>query len=275
MNEAVARRFTPTEQSWIARVELKSTASRGLFDRRTPLRRERLLSAIEFTYQSSRAPTALALLDGDCAYAEPCPRAPALSWGQPSPLAAPEERSSRWPSRHAGGPTSPSAWPRSRPRSSRKTSLRLLHHGRDLGDAPRRSLPLRSSSGASTHRRARERDDIRIFRLSRIRGVASQASPSTRFRRPRLRSSPVLQRPTGSLRAGLHRAGMGPRAGSTAGRASLRARRNVRAVAGADDAPDEDGIVFETVRGCAAALSWVLAWGIELASSGRSSWSRT
>ncbi|MDQ3319441.1 MAG: WYL domain-containing protein, partial [Actinomycetota bacterium] len=53
------------------------------------------LSAIEFTDQELGAlRTALALLDGEFAYAEPLRLAlQQLSWGQPSPLAVPEERS--------------------------------------------------------------------------------------------------------------------------------------------------------------------------------------
>src|ERR1700760_4614274 len=81
------------------------------------------LPPIAFTDEELAAlHTALQLLDGEFAYAEPLRLAlQQISWGRPSPLTTPEQSTvALGITGSAGGapPTSPSDWPRSRPPSS-------------------------------------------------------------------------------------------------------------------------------------------------------------
>ena len=108
------------------------------------------LPAIEFTDEELGAlQTALSLLDGEFAYAEPLRLAlQQLSWGKPSPLDAPEQRSRwRWRSpRPPAGASCRSGCRRSRPRSS----------------AARRSCSTTTRS-AATRRRQRKVDPYHLL----------------------------------------------------------------------------------------------------------------
>ena len=135
---------------------------------------------------------ALTLLDGEFAYAEPLRLAlQQISWGRPSPLRAPDQRSRR--ARHHGS--------RGRPRA-----VAAPGQGRDGDLPPTRRSPSTTTRWSATSVGARkvdpyhllfqggqfyllghshERDALRVFRLSRIRGKVAYATKAEHdFKRP-------------------------------------------------------------------------------------------
>jgi predicted DNA-binding transcriptional regulator YafY len=178
------------------------------------------------------ARTALQLLDGEFAYAEPLRLAlQQISWGRPSPLTRPCSARSR-----SGSPAPPaatrsrSAWRRSRRRSS----------------AARRSCSTTTRWSATTRRRkvdpyqllyqggqfyvvgrSHERDAIRVFRLSRIRGKVGYATKAEHdFQRPATSTrAPTPTASTGSSAIRSEPPRSGSRADRLADRASLRPLR--------------------------------------------------
>ena len=135
------------------------------------------LPAIEFSDQELGAlRTALALLDGEFAYAEPLRLAlQQLSWGKPSPLSAPEHQSVRLAMTASGGGRDLSQ------RLSkietaifrRKTILfEYYTMGRDAEEKRKVDPYHLLFQGGQFYLvgYAHERDAVRVFRLSRIRG---------------------------------------------------------------------------------------------------------
>ena len=151
------------------------------------------LPPIEFTDKELAAlHTALQLLDGEFAYAEPLRLAlQQISWGRPSPLRArPSSTRSRSesPARPAAT-TSRSVWPRSRPRSSgARRSCSTTTRWSATRWARRRVDPYQLLfQGGQFYLvgRSHERDAIRVFRLSRIRGKVGYATKAEHdFQRP-------------------------------------------------------------------------------------------
>ena len=230
------------------------------------------LSAIEFTDQELGAlRTALALLDGEFAYAEPLRLAlQQLSWGQPSPLAVPEERSvSLAITATAGGRDLSQRLAKIETAIFRRKMIVFDYYtmGRDAEETRRVDPYQLLFRGGRFYLigRARERDDIRIFRLSRIRGKVAYASKSEHdFSQPKdfdprvyaTRADWQLGEPVGSARVWV------------SSRVDWLVERHfghvgtVLPAAEADDAPEGDGIVFETPYADARLLiSWVLGLG--------------
>jgi len=230
------------------------------------------LSAIEFTDQELGAlRTALALLDGEFAYAEPLRLAlQQLSWGQPSPLAAPEERSvSLAITATAGGRDLSQRLAKIETAIFRRKTIVFDYYtmGRDAEETRRVDPYQLLFRGGRFYLigRARERDDIRIFRLSRIRGKVAYASKSEHdFGQPAdfdprqyaTRADWQLGEPVATARVWV------------SSRIDWLVERHfghvgtVVPAAEAYDAPDEDGIVFETPYADARLLvSWVLGLG--------------
>ena len=230
------------------------------------------LSAIEFTDQELGAlRTALALLDGEFAYAEPLRLAlQQLSWGQPSPLAAPEERSvSLAITATAGGRDLSQRLAKIETAIFRRKTIVFDYYtmGRDAEETRRVDPYQLLFRGGRFYLigRARERDDIRIFRLSRIRGKVAYASKSEHdFGQPAdfdprqyaTRADWQLGEPVATARVWV------------SSRIDWLVERHfghvgtVVPAAEAEDAPDEDGIVFETPYADARLLvSWVLGLG--------------
>ena len=151
------------------------------------------LPAIAFTDEEHAAlQTALSLLDGEFAYAEPLRLAlQQITWGRPSPLGlAGPARGRRWASpRRPAAPRCPRGWRRSTPRSTAASGS---------SSSTSRCSRARSRSAASTPtscstRRGQfylvgyshERDGVRVFRLSRIRGKVAYATKAEHdFQRP-------------------------------------------------------------------------------------------
>ena len=230
------------------------------------------LSAIEFTDQELGAlRTALALLDGEFAYAEPLRLAlQQLSWGQPSPLAAPEERSvSLAITATAGGRDLSQRLAKIETAIFRRKTIVFDYYtmGRDAEETRRVDPYQLLFRGGRFYLigRARERDDIRIFRLSRIRGKVAYASKSEHdFGQPAdfdprqyaTRADWQLGEPVATARVWV------------SSRIDWLVERHfghvgtVVPAAEAEDAPDEDGVVFETPYADARqVVSWVLSLG--------------
>ena len=230
------------------------------------------LPAIEFTDRELGAlRTALSLLDGEFAYAEPLRLAlQQLSWGQPSPLAAPEERSvSLAITATAGGRDLSQRLVKIETAIFRRKTIVFDYYtmGRDTEETRRVDPYQLLFRGGHFYLigRARERDDIRVFRLSRIRGKVAYASKSEHdFTPPKdfdprvyaTRADWQLGDPVGTARIWV------------SSRIDWLVERHFGHVgtvvpAGeADDAPEDDGIVFETPYSDRRLLvSWVLGLG--------------
>jgi proteasome accessory factor BC len=230
------------------------------------------LPAIEFTDQELGAlRTALALLDGEFAYAEPLRLAlQQLSWGRPSPLAAPEERSvSLAITATAGGRELSQRLSKIETAIFRRKTIVFDYYtmGRDTEETRRVDPYQLLFRGGRFYLigRARERDDIRIFRLSRIRGKVAYASKSEHdFAPPKdfdprhyaTRADWQLGDPVGTARVWV------------SSRIDWLVERHFGQVgssspaAESPDAPEPDGIVFETPYADGRLLvSWVLGLG--------------
>src|SRR2546423_1008157 len=141
------------------------------------------LPAIEFTDSELGAlRTALSLLDGEFAYAEPLRLAlQQLSWGKPSPLAEPENRSVALAvTAGAGGRELSQRLSKIETAIFRRKTIVFDYYtmGRDAQESRRvdpyhllfRGWPFAVVGWSQ------EREDVRVFRLSRIRGKVGYAS---------------------------------------------------------------------------------------------------
>src|SRR5215208_7033390 len=212
------------------------------------------LPAIEFTDQELGAlRTALALLDGEFAYAEPLRLAlQQLSWGQPSPLAAPEERSVALAvTASPGGRELSQRLAKSETAIFRRKTIVFDYYtmGRDVLETRRVDPYQLLFRGGRFYLigRSRERDDIRIFRLSRIRGKVAYATKSEHDFPPPEDFDPRVYASRADWRlVERHFGEVG----------------TVVPAAEAPDAPEDEGIVFETQYADSRLLiSWVLGLG--------------
>ena len=182
------------------------------------------LPPIEFTDTELGAlRTALSLLDGEFAYAEPLRLAlQQLSWGKPSPLAAPEQRSvALGVTAAAGGRELSQRLSKIETAIFRRKTILFDYYtmGRDAVESRRVDPYHLLFRGGQFYLvgHSHERDDVRVFRLSRIRGkvgYSSKASTTSRRRRTStLASTPPA--PTGSWASRWPPRGCGSRARST------------------------------------------------------------
>jgi len=229
------------------------------------------LPAIEFSdSELSSLRTALSLLDGEFAYAEPLRLAlQQLSWGRPSPLAAPEERSV------ALGVTA-AAGGRELSQRLSKIETAIFRHktivfdyytmGRDAQETRKVDPYHLLFRGGQFYLvgRSHEREAVRVFRLSRIRGKVAYSSKAEHdFGRPSdfdprvyaTRTDWQLGESVGTARVWL------------SDRIDWLVERHfghageIRPAADVEDAPD-DGIVFETSYAAPRQLvSWMLGLG--------------
>ena len=141
------------------------------------------LPSIEFTDSELGAlRTALSLLDGEFAYAEPLRLAlQQLSWGKPSPLAAPEHRSvALGVTAAAGGRELSQRLSKVETAIFRRKTIVFSYYtmGRDK-QSERKVDPyhlLFRGGQFYLVGYSHERDDVRVFRLSRIRGKVGYSS---------------------------------------------------------------------------------------------------
>src|SRR3954468_15701459 len=150
------------------------------------------LPAINFTdAELASLQTALALLDGEFAYAEPLRLAlQQLSWGRPSPLAAPDQRSvALGITASAGGHDLSQRLAKIETAIFRRKTITFAYYTmeRDALEERRIDPYQLVFQGGQFYLvgRAHERQAIRVFRLSRIRGKVAYASKAEHdFQRP-------------------------------------------------------------------------------------------
>src|SRR4051794_1021834 len=229
------------------------------------------LPAIEFTSEELGAlRTALTLLDGKFAYAEPLRLAlQQLSWGKPSPLGAPEERSvTMTMTAGAGGHDLSQRLSKVETAIFRRKTIVFDYYtiGRDAEETRKVDPYHLLYRGGQFYLvgYSHERDDVRVFRLSRIRGKVGYSSKAEHDFAPPEDFDPrgYATRTDWQL-------------GDTIGRARiwlsdrvdwlvLRHFGHAGTVTQAsevDDAPD-DGVVFETdYANSRQIVSWVLGLG--------------
>ncbi len=150
------------------------------------------LPAIEFTDQELGAlRTALSLLDGEFAYAEPLRLAlQQLSWGKPSPLDAPEQGSVALAvTAGAGGRDLSQRLSKIETAIFRRKTILFDYYtiGRDAEEKRKVDPYHLLYRGGQFYLigYAHERDDVRVFRVSRIRGKVGYSSKAEHdFNRP-------------------------------------------------------------------------------------------
>jgi proteasome accessory factor BC len=223
------------------------------------------LPAIEFSDQELGAlRTALSLLDGEFAYAEPLRLAlQQLSWGKPSPLSAPEQQTVK---------LAMTASPGGRELSQRLSKIETAIFRRktivfDYYTMGRDSEEKRKVNPYHLLFRggqfylvgySHERDAVRVFRLSRIRGKVGYSSKAEHdFQRPddfdprayATRADWQLGETKGTARIWL------------SDRIEWLVRRHLGADVGTVEQA-EDGVIYETAYGDSRQLvSWVLGLG--------------
>jgi predicted DNA-binding transcriptional regulator YafY len=150
------------------------------------------LHAIEFTDAELAAlQTALSLLDGEFAYAEPLRLAlQQLSWGRPSPLRSPAHRSvALGITASAGGHDLSQRLVKVDTAISRRKTVTFEYHSIDRDEVGERKVDpyqlLFQGGQFYLVGYSHERDDLRVFRLSRIRGKVAYATKAEHdFQRP-------------------------------------------------------------------------------------------
>ncbi|MEA2405510.1 MAG: proteasome accessory factor, partial [Thermoleophilaceae bacterium] len=150
------------------------------------------LPAIEFTDSELGAlRTALSLLDGEFAYAEPLRLAlQQLSWGKPSPLGAPDEGSVALAVKASpGGRELSQRLSKVETAIFRRKTILFDYYTLGRDDEGKRKVDpyhlLFRGGQFYLVGYAHERDDIRVFRLSRMRGKVGYSSKAEHdFQRP-------------------------------------------------------------------------------------------
>jgi predicted DNA-binding transcriptional regulator YafY len=150
------------------------------------------LPAIEFTDQELAAlQTALSLLDGEFAYAEPLRLAlQQITWGRPSPLRAPEQRSvALGITASAGGYELSQRLAKIETAIFRNKTITFDYYTMERGEVSARRVDpyhlLFRGGEFYLLGHAHERGAIRVFRLSRIRGKVAYATKAEHdFKRP-------------------------------------------------------------------------------------------
>ena len=150
------------------------------------------LPAIAFTDSELAAlQTALSLLDGEFAYAEPLRLAlQQISWGRPSPLRAPDQRSvALGITASAGGHDLSHRLVKIDTAISRRKTITFGYYTMERDAEGERKVDpyqlLYQGGQFYLVGHSHERDDVRVFRLSRIRGKVSYATKAEHdFQRP-------------------------------------------------------------------------------------------
>ena len=150
------------------------------------------LPPIKFTDRELGAlQTALSLLDGEFAYAEPLRLAlQQLSWGRPSPHAAPDQRAlGLGITASAGGHDLSQRLVKVDTAISRRKTIVFEYHTMERDAVSERQVDpyqlLFQGGQFYLLGYSHERDDVRVFRLSRIRGKVSYATKAEHdFQRP-------------------------------------------------------------------------------------------
>jgi proteasome accessory factor C len=228
------------------------------------------LPAIEFADAELAAmQTALALLDGRFAYAEPLRLAlQQVSWGRPSPLATGEQTSIEVSmTASAGGRDLSQRLSKVETAISRRKTIEFTYYTMQRDEESKRRVDpyhlVYRGGQFYLIGHSHERDEVRVFRLSRMRGKVSYASKAEHDFSP----PEDFDRRDYALRADWQM-------GETQGRAKIFLRERIawlverdfgecgeiRPAKAADRAPGK-GCIFETDWASARELvSWVLRW---------------
>jgi len=223
------------------------------------------LPAIEFSDpELAGLRTALTLLDGEFAYAEPLRMAlQQLSWGKPSPLSAPEHQSVRLAmTASSGGRDLSQRLSKIETAIFRRKTIVFDYYtmGRDAQESRKVDPYHLLFRGGQFYLvgHAHERGAVRVFRLSRIRGKVGYSSKAEHdFQRPEdfdprsyaTRADWQLGEQRGVARIWLSE------------RIEWLVRRHLGADVGTLE-PADDGVIFETPYGDSRQLvSWVLGLG--------------
>jgi proteasome accessory factor C len=229
------------------------------------------LPAIEFTDKELGAlRTALTLLDGEFAYAEPLRLAlQQLSWGKPSPLAAPEQQSVALAIRaEAGGRELSQRLSKIETAIFRRKTIVFDYYtmGRDAEESRKVDPYHLLFRGGRFYLigHSHERGDVRVFRLSRIRGKVGYSSKAEHDFGPPEDFDPRIYATRTDWQLGdpqeTARIWISDRVDWLVQRHYGHAGE-ISPAAEADDAPG-DGIIFETpYTDARQILSWVLGLG--------------
>src|SRR3954466_2567788 len=221
------------------------------------------LSAIEFTDEELGAlRTLLSLLDGEFAYAEPLRLAlQQLSWGKPSPLAAPEHRSvALGITAGAGGRELSQRLSKIETAIFRRKTILFAYYtmGRDAVEA-RKIDPYHLLFQHGQYYlvgRAHERDAVRVFRLTRIRGKVGYSSKAEHDFPPPENFDPRIYATRSPWQLG---DSVGTARVWISGKVDWYVMRHFGETGTSEPAPDGDGVIFETEYGESRAIvSWVL-----------------
>ncbi len=224
------------------------------------------LPAIEFSDEElGGLRTALSLLDGEFAYAEPLRLAlQQLSWGKPSPLSSPDQQTVRLAmTASSGGRELSQRLSKVETAIFRRKTIVFDYYTLGRDSEERRKVDpyhLLFQGGAFyLVGHSHERDAIRVFRLSRIRGKVGYASKAEHdFQRPEdfdpreyaTRADWQLGERQGVARIWLSE------------RIAWLVRRHLGPEVGSVVESDDEGVVFETPYGDARRLiAWVLGLG--------------
>jgi proteasome accessory factor C len=224
------------------------------------------LPAIEFSDEElGGLRTALSLLDGEFAYAEPLRLAlQQLSWGKPSPLSAPEQQSVRLAiTATAGGRELSQRLSKIETAIFRRKTILFEYYtmGRDAEEKRKVDPYHLLFRGGQFYLvgHSHERDAVRVFRLSRIRGKVGYSSKAEHdFQRPEdfdprsyaTRADWQLGDQQGTARIWL------------SDRIEWLVRRHLGPDVGEITEADDGAVVFETAYGDPRQLiSWVLGLG--------------
>jgi proteasome accessory factor BC len=224
------------------------------------------LPAIEFSdSELTGLRTALTLLDGEFAYAEPLRLAlQQLSWGKPSPLSAPEQQSVRLAmTASSGGRELSQRLSKIETAIFRRKTIIFDYYtmGRDAEEKRKVDPYHLLFRGGQFYLvgHSHERDDVRVFRLSRIRGKVGYSSKAEHdFQRPEdfdprayaTRADWQLGEERGVARIWL------------SDRIEWLVRRHLGSDVGTLEPSDDGSVGFETPYGDSRQLiSWVLGLG--------------
>ena len=192
------------------------------------------LPAIAFTDEEHASlQTALTLLDGEFAYAEPLRLAlQQITWGRPSPLGSPAQRAvGLGITASAGGAEVSARLAKIDTAIYRRKRIEFEYFTMQSGEVAQRRVDpyqlLYQVGQFYLVGHSHERDDVRVFRLSRIRGKVAYATKAEHdFQRPAdVRPARVREpHPVAARRGARHRRDLGLRPHRLARRAQLRPR---------------------------------------------------
>ncbi|HEY2602272.1 MAG TPA: WYL domain-containing protein [Thermoleophilaceae bacterium] len=221
------------------------------------------LNSIEFTDSELGAlRTLLSLLDGEFAYAEPLRLAlQQLSWGKPSPLASPEHRSvALGITAGAGGRELSQRLSKIETAIFRRKTILFDYYtmGRDAVES-RKVDPYHLLFQHGQYYLvgySHERDDVRVFRLTRIRGKVGYSSKAEHDFPPPENFDPRIYASRSPWQLG---DSVGTARIWISSKIDWYVMRHIGHTGTSEPAPDGDGVIFATAYADTRALvSWVL-----------------